>query len=204
MVNFFMNIPLVDLKANYNSIKKEIDDAIHEVIDNTSFIMGKYLKNFEENFAEFTKNKNAIGCSSGTTAVHLALIGADLNKGDEVITVPNTFIATTECISYIGCKIKFVDVEEDTALINIDQLEKSINKNTKAIIVVHLFGQMPDMKRIREIADEKDIFIIEDAAQAHAAEWNGHQPGYYGDIASYSFFPAKNLGCFGDGRAIVT
>ena len=125
-------------------------------------------------------------------------------KGDEVITVPNTFIATTECISYVGGRIKFVDVETDTALINIHKLEKSITKNTKTIIVVHLYGQMPDMKRIREIADDHDLFIIEDAAQAHGSEWLGHQPGYYGDIATYSFFPAKNLGCFGDGGGVIT
>ncbi len=199
-----MNIPLVDLKANYLSIKGEIDRALQEVIDNTSFIMGKYLKNFEENYAKFCKAKYAIGCSSGTTAVHLALLAAGLNKGDEVITVPNTFIATTECISYVGGKIKFVDVESDTALINIEELEKSITHRTKAIIVVHLYGQMPDMKRIKEIADNHNIFLIEDAAQAHAAEWDGHQPGYYGDVASYSFFPAKNLGCFGDGGSVVT
>jgi len=197
-------IPLVDLKANYLSIKKEIDSAIQGVIDNTAFIMGKYVRHFEENFANFCKAKHCIGCSSGTTAVHLALIASGAKKGDEVITVPNTFIATTECISYVGGKIGFVDAQEDTALINIDQLEKSINPKTKAIIVVHLYGQMPDMKRIREIADDNDIFLIEDAAQAHAAEWNGHQPGFYGDIASYSFFPAKNLGCFGDGGAVVT
>ena len=199
-----MNIPLVDLKSNYLSIKDEIDNAIHKVIDNTSFIMGKYLKNFEEKFAKFCKAKHAIGCSSGTTAVHLALLAADLKKGDEVITVPNTFIATTECISYVGGKIKFVDVKEDTALINIEEIEKVITPKTKAIIVVHLYGQMPDMKRIREISDEHNLFLIEDAAQAHASEWNGHQPGFYGDIASYSFFPAKNLGCFGDGGGVVT
>jgi len=199
-----MNIPLVDLKANYISIKDKIDNAIQEVIDNTSFIMGKYLKNFEGNYAKFCKAEHAVGCSSGTTAVHLALLVAGLNKGDEVITVPNTFIATTECISYVDGKIKFVDVEADTALINIDKLERSITSKTKAIVVVHLYGQMPDMKRIREIADDHDIFLIEDAAQAHAAEWNGHQPGYYGDIATYSFFPAKNLGCFGDGGGVVT
>ena len=199
-----MKVPLVDLKANYLSIKDEIDSAIHEVIDNTSFIMGKYLKNFEGNYAKFCKAKHAIGCSSGTTAVHLALLVAGLNEGDEAITVPNTFIATTECISYVGGKIKFVDVDSDTALINIDKLEKSITPKTKAIIIVHLYGQMPDMKRIREIADEHNLFLIEDAAQAHAAEWNGHQPGYYGDIASFSFFPAKNLGCFGDGGGVVT
>jgi dTDP-4-amino-4,6-dideoxygalactose transaminase len=204
MVIIIMNIPLVDLKANYNSIKNEIDEAIQEVIDNTSFIMGKYLKNFEKNFSKYCNVKHAIGCSSGTTAVHLALIAANLKKGDEVITVPNTFIATTECISYLDCKIKFVDVEEDTALLDVDKLEREIDDKTKAIIVVHLYGQMPDMERIREIVDDKGLFLIEDAAQAHAAEWRGHQPGYYGDIASYSFFPAKNLGCFGDGGAVVT
>jgi dTDP-4-amino-4,6-dideoxygalactose transaminase len=197
-------IPLVDLKANYLSIKTEIDNAIHEVIDNTAFIMGKYVRQFEEDFANFCKAKHCIGCSSGTTAVHLALIASNVIKGDEVITVPNTFIATTECISYTGGKISFVDVEQDTALINIDQLEKSITPKTKALIVVHLYGQMPDMKQIREIADDNDIFLIEDAAQAHAAEWNGHQPGFYGDISSFSFFPAKNLGCYGDGGAVVT
>ena len=127
-----MKIPLVDLKANYLSIKDEIDKAIQEVIDNTSFIMGKYLKNFEENYAKFCKAKHAIGCSSGTTAVHLALIAADIKKGDEVITVPNTFIATTECISYVGGKIKLADVNEDTALINIDEIEKTITPKTKA------------------------------------------------------------------------
>jgi dTDP-4-amino-4,6-dideoxygalactose transaminase len=199
-----MNIPLVDLKANYLSIKDEIDTAIQNVIDNTSFIMGEPLKKFEKNFSEFCKCKKAIGCSSGTTAVHLALLAAGLKKGDEVITVPNTFIATTECISYVGGKIKFVDVKPDTRLIDIDALEKKITSKTKALIIVHLFGQMPDMKKIKEIAEKHDLFLIEDAAQAHAAEWNGHQPGYYGDIACYSFFPAKNLGCFGDGGAVVT
>jgi dTDP-4-amino-4,6-dideoxygalactose transaminase len=199
-----MKIPLVDLKANYLSIKSEIDTAIKEVIDNTSFIMGKYLENFEKNFATFSKAKHMIGCASGTAAVHLSLLCTNLRKGDEVITVPNTFIATTECVSYIGGKIRFVDVNYDTSLINIEKLEKSITNKTKAIIVVHLYGQMPDMKHIKEIAENHDIFLIEDAAQAHAAEWKGHQPGFYGDVASYSFFPAKNLGCYGDGGGVVT
>ncbi|MFH1101848.1 MAG: DegT/DnrJ/EryC1/StrS family aminotransferase [Methanobacteriota archaeon] len=199
-----MKIPLVDLKANYLSIKKEIDSSMQEVIDTTSFIMGKTLKTFEENFARFCKAKHMIGCASGTAAVHLALLAAGSKKGDEVLTVPNTFIATTECISYVGGKIRFVDVAEDTALIDIEKLEKAITSKTKAIIVVHLYGQMPDMQHIREIADDHGIFLIEDAAQAHAAEWNGHQPGFYGDVASYSFFPAKNLGCFGDGGGVVT
>jgi dTDP-4-amino-4,6-dideoxygalactose transaminase len=199
-----MKIPLVDLKTNYLSIKNEIDSAIQDVINNTSFIMGKQLKTFEENFAKFCAAKHMVGCASGTAAVHLALLCADLKKGDEVITVPNTFIATTECITYVGGKIKFVDVKPDTSLINIETLEKNILPSTKAIIVVHLYGQMPDMRRIREIADTHGLFLIEDAAQAHAAEWNGHMPGYYGDVAAYSFFPAKNLGCFGDGGGVVT
>jgi len=199
-----MNIPLVDLKANYLSIKNEIDSAIQDVLNSSSFIMGPLVKRFEENFARFCQVKHAVGCANGTAAIHLALLVARVKKGDEVLTVPNTFIATTECISYVGGKIKFVDVQPQTALIDIDALEKAITKKTKALIVVDLYGQMPDMQRIREIAVKHDLFLIEDAAQAHAAEWNGHQPGYYGDIACYSFFPAKNLGCYGDGGAVTT
>jgi dTDP-4-amino-4,6-dideoxygalactose transaminase len=199
-----MNIPLVDLKANYLSIKNEIDSAIQDVLNSSSFIMGPFVKRFEENFARFCQVKHAVGCANGTAAVHLALLVAGVKKGDEVLTVPNTFIATTECISYVGGKIKFVDVQPQTALIDIDALEQAITKKTKALIVVDLYGQMPDMQRIREIAVKHDLFLIEDAAQAHAAEWNGHQPGFYGDIACYSFFPAKNLGCYGDGGAVTT
>lgn len=199
-----MNIPLVDLKANYLSIKDEIDSAIQNVLDSSSFIMGPFVKQFEQNFASFCQVKHGIGCANGTAAIHLALLAAGIKKGDEVLTVPNTFIATTECISYVGCKIKFVDVVPQTALIDVDALEKAITQKTKAVIVVDLYGQMPDMQRIREIAVKHDLFLIEDAAQAHAAEWNGHQPGYYGDIACFSFFPAKNLGCYGDGGAVIT
>ncbi len=199
-----MNIPLVDLKANYYSIKKEIDDAIQNVLNSSSFIMGPFVKQFEENFVRFCHVKHGIGCANGTAALHLALLAAGIKKGDEILTVPNTFIATTECISYVGGKIKFVDVVPQTALIDIEALEKVITRKTKALIVVDLYGQMPDMQRIREIAVDHDVFLIEDAAQAHAAEWNGHQPGFYGDIACFSFFPAKNLGCYGDGGAVIT
>ena len=199
-----MEIPLVDLKANYLSIKDEIDHAIQRVLDDASFINGPYLTDFEDHFAQFCHANHAIGTSSGTTALHLALIAGKIKSGDEVITVPNTFIATTETISYVNGIISFVDVKPDTALIDIDELEKNITDKTRAINVVYLYGQMPDMKQIRSIADDHDLFIIEDAAQAHAAEWDGHQPGYYGDVATYSFFPAKNLGCYGDGGALVT
>jgi dTDP-4-amino-4,6-dideoxygalactose transaminase len=199
-----MKIPLVDLKANYLSIKSEIDAAIQDVLNSSSFIMGPFVKRFEENFAQFCQVKHGIGCANGTAALHLALLAVGIRKGDEVLTVPNTFIATTECISYVGGVIKFVDVVPETALLDIDAVEQSITQKTKALIVVDLYGQMPDMQRIRNLADEHNLFLIEDAAQAHAAEWKGHQPGYYGDIACFSFFPAKNLGAYGDGGAVVT
>ena len=199
-----MKIPLVDLKENYHSIKNEIDTAIQEVLESSSFIMGPFVNKFEENFARFCQVKHGIGCANGTAAIHLALLAAGIKKGDEVLTVPNTFIATTECVSYIGGTIKFVDVSPQTALVDIEALEKAITQKTKALIIVDLYGQMPDMQRIHEIAVNHNLFVIEDAAQAHAAEWNGHQPGHYSDIACFSFFPAKNLGCYGDGGAVIT
>ena len=199
-----MKIPLVDLKANYQSIKKDIDKAIQNVINDTSFIKGKYLNDFEKNYAEFCKTKYCIGAANGTAALHLSLLACGIKSNDEVITVPNTFIATTECISYVNGKIKFVDVKEDTALIDNEKLKNKITKKTKALIIVHLYGQMPNMDEIKDLAEEKNLILIEDAAQAHASEWKGRQPGFYGDVASYSFFPAKNLGCFGDGGCVIT
>ena len=199
-----MKIPLVDLKSNYHSIKPEIDQAIGEVLESSSFIMGPYVKTFEDQFATYTHVKHAVGCANGTAALHLALLACGIGNGDEVVTVPNTFIATTECISYVGGIIRFVDVIPETALINVDQVEKAITKKTKALIVVDLYGQMPDMDRLREIAVAHDLVLIEDAAQAHGAEWHGRQPGAYGTVACYSFFPAKNLGCYGDGGVVTT
>lgn len=185
-------------------MKTEVDEAIRAVLESASFIMGPFVKKFEEDFAKFCQVKHGVGCANGTAALHLALLAGGAKKGDEILTVPNTFIATTECVSYVGGKIKFVDVVPQTALVDIDALENAITRKTKVLIVVDLYGQMPDMQRIREIAVKHDLFVIEDAAQAHAAEWNGHQPGFYGDIACFSFFPAKNLGCYGDGGAVVT
>jgi dTDP-4-amino-4,6-dideoxygalactose transaminase len=199
-----MKIPLVDLKANYHSIKTEIDKAITDLLESGSYIMGPAVKNFEGQFASYTHVKHAVGCANGTAALHLALLACRIGKGDEVITVPNTFIATTEAISYVGGAIRFVDVVPETGLMNVDAFEKAITKKTRALIIVDLYGQMPDMGRIREIAEAHDIAVIEDAAQAHGAEWNGRQPGAYGAVACYSFFPAKNLGCYGDGGAVTT
>jgi dTDP-4-amino-4,6-dideoxygalactose transaminase len=199
-----MKIPLVDLKAQYGTIKEEVLPAITRVLDNTSFILGDEVASFEREFAEATGVKHAVGVKSGTSAITLAALACGLGNGDEVITVPNTFIATSEAVSCIGCKIKFVDVDEKTSLIDLDALEKAIGPNTKAVIPVHLFGQMCDMKRLREIADKHGLKIIEDSAQAHLAEWNGKQPGHYGDAATYSFYPGKNLGAYGDGGAVAT
>jgi len=199
-----MKIPLVDLKANYHSIKPEVDRAITEVLESGSYIMGPWVKAFEDQFASYTRVKHAIGCSNGTAALHLALLACGVSKGDEVLTVPNTFIATTECISYVGGVIRFVDVVPETGLLDVDFVEKALTEKTKAIIVVDLYGQMPDMDKLSEIAEAHDVVLIEDAAQAHGAEWNGRQPGAYGRVACYSFFPAKNLGCYGDGGAVAT
>ena len=199
-----MKIPLVDLKANYQSIKSEIDTAIQKVLDNASFIMGDELKTFETSYAKFCKIKNCIGCSNGTSALYLALKHYGIEKKDEVITVPNTFIATTEAITSTGAKVRFVDVKKDTSLMDIDKLKQKITQQTKAIVVVDLYGQMPDMQQIQEIAVQNDLLLFEDACQAHGAEWNGHSPGYYSDAAVFSFFPSKNLGCYGDGGCVVT
>ena len=199
-VEKYMNkIPLVDLKANYLHIKEEIDSTIKDVIDNSAFIMGEPVKRFEREFAEATESRFCAGTSNGTSSLVVALQAIGLKPGDEAITVPNTFIATTEAVTFLGGKLKFVDVEEKTLLMNPDLIKDQITKKTKVIIPVHIFGQMADMERIKEIGDKYNIKIIEDAAQAHFATFKGKQPGYYGDIACYSFFPAKNLGCFGDG-----
>lgn len=168
------------------------------------YIHGPAVQQFEERFARFCQIRHCVGCSSGTAAIHLALLSVGVGPGDEVITVPNTYIGTTNPILYTGASIRFVDVQPDTALIDINQLEKAITGKTKAVVVVDLYGQMPDMQHIKEITDKHDLFLIEDACQAHGAEWNGHPPGYYSDLACYSFYPSKNLGCHGDAGAVTT
>jgi dTDP-4-amino-4,6-dideoxygalactose transaminase len=199
-----MKIPLVDLKAQYESIKPEIDATIRRIIETSQFIMGAPVENFERNWARYCKAKHAIGCSNGTTAIELALKGAQIGNSDEVLVTPNTFIATTESITHAGAQIKFVDVEEKTMNIDPEKVESAITSKTKAIIAVHLYGQMCDMKRLKEIADRHNLILIEDAAQAHGAEFEGHTIGYYSHAATFSFFPSKILGCMGDGGAVTT
>ncbi|MBU1975629.1 MAG: DegT/DnrJ/EryC1/StrS family aminotransferase [Nanoarchaeota archaeon] len=198
-----MNIPLVDLKANYNSIKPEIDAAIQTIIDNSSFIMGKPVKQFEENFAKASSMKHCIGVANGTVAVELALRVLGVGKNDEVIIPANTFIATSESVTAVGARCVFVDVEEDSMNIDSEKVEQAITPKTKAIIAVHLYGRMANMEKLQEIAKRHDLLLIEDAAQAHLAEFKGKKPGQQSGIATFSFFPAKNLGAFGDAGGIV-
>ncbi len=195
---------MMDLKKQYLSIKDEIDSAIKNVIDNSAFIMGVELREFEKEWAAACNTKFAVGCSNGTASLHLALLAAGIKPGDEVITVPHTFIATTEAITAIGAKVKFVDIDEETFNINPELIEQAITEKTKAILPIHVYGRMAPMEEIKKIADKHNLKIIEDAAQAHLAEYKGKKPGYYGDLATYSFFPAKNLGCFGDSGAVTT
>ena len=199
-----MNIPLVDLKTQYQNIKPEIDGAIRRVIDNTSFIMGKEVAQFEEAFAEFCGAKYAVGVSSGTGALFLALLAHGIGPGDEVITTPFTFFATGESISQVGARPIFVDIDPVTYNIDPDLIEAAITPHTKAIMPVHLYGQPADMDRINEIARKHDLVVIEDAAQAHGSRYNGQRAGVLGDSACFSFYPSKNLGCYGDGGAVVT
>ena len=199
-----MKIPLVDLKAQYLSIKQEVDEAIQRVVNNCNFIMGNEVKEFEEEFAGFCSAKHAIGVSSGTDALFLALKAIDIQPGDEVITVPNTFIATTEAITMTGGKIKFVDISEETYNIDTNQIESAITNKTKAILPVHLYGQPSDMDPILEIANRHNLRVIEDAAQAHGAEYKNQRVGALGDIGIFSFYPGKNLGAYGDAGALVT
>ncbi len=199
-----MNVPFVDLKAQYKTIKQDVDSAIQSVIDSTAFVLGDAVERFEESFARFCGVKHAVAVNSGTAALHLALLAHGIGPGDEVITVPNTFFATAEAIALCGAKPVFVDI--DPATFNIDpyKIEPAITERTKAIIPVHLFGQPADMDKVNEIAKRHGLLVVEDACQAHAAEYKGRRTGSLGDIGAFSFYPGKNLGAFGEGGMITT
>lgn len=204
-----MKIPFMDLSACYDQIYDEVMEKIKYLIANTRFIGGEEVDKFEEEFAEYCKVKHAIGCGNGTDALVLALHALGIGSGDKVITVPHTFIATAEAITTVGAEVDFVDIDEDTYTMSAGKLREYLESqdsidNIKAVIPVHLYGQMADMETIMEIANEYNLKVIEDAAQAHGAELNGKRPGEYGDAATFSFYPGKNLGAFGDAGAIVT
>ncbi|MCP4631235.1 MAG: aminotransferase class I/II-fold pyridoxal phosphate-dependent enzyme, partial [bacterium] len=176
-----MKVPFLDLKVQYEAIKDEVGIAINNVLDKTAFAGGPFVKEFEENFAAYCNTTHAIGVGSGTEALWAALVGLGVGPGDEVITVPNTFIATVEAISYCGAKPVFVDIEKSTCTMDPNLIEQAITPSTKAILPVHLFGQMADMDPIMEIAKKHGLAVIEDACQAHGAEYKGKKAGSIGD-----------------------
>lgn len=214
-----MNVPLVDLHAQYLSIKPEVDAAVQRVIARSAFVGGEEVRAFEREFASYCaasgqqqaagekghleKSLHCASCGNGTDALQLALRALGIGPGDEVITVAHTFIATASAISWTGATPVFVDIREDTMLMDPDRVEAAITPRTRAIIPVHLYGQLCDMDRIMEIAREHGLKVVEDAAQAHGARWRGVRAGSLTDAACFSFYPGKNLGAYGDGGAVV-
>jgi dTDP-4-amino-4,6-dideoxygalactose transaminase len=199
-----MDIPFLDLTTQYHSIKEEIDEAIFDIIENSAFIGGKKLKEFEKNFAEYIGTKYCIGVGNGTDALIIALKALGIKPNDEIITVANSFIATSEAITATGAKVVFTDCHPDYYTIDVDKIEEKITDKTKAIIPVHLYGQAAIMDKIVDIAKKYNLFVIEDSAQAHGAIYSQKNIGNWGDIATFSFYPGKNLGAYGDAGAIVT
>ncbi len=192
------------MKRQYLSIKGEVDPAICGVIDSTRFILGENVKKFEEEFASYCGVKHAIGVASGTDALMLSLKIFGVQRGDEVISVPNTFVSTIDSIAHNDATPKFVEIDPKTFNIDIDKIEEKITNKTKAIVPVHLFGQTLNMKPIMEIAEKYNLKVLEDACQAHGAEFGGKRTGSFGDAACFSFYPGKNLGAYGDGGMVVT
>jgi dTDP-4-amino-4,6-dideoxygalactose transaminase len=197
-------IPFVDLRAQYYSIKDEIDKAISGVLESSQFVLGSEVTSFEEEFAAYCGTHYGIAVNSGTSALHLALLAAGIGPGDEVITVPFTFVATVSAICYTGARPVLVDIEPRSYTIDVNQIEDAITNQTKAILPVHLYGQPADMDPILDIAQRYGLIVIEDAAQAHGAEYKGRRIGGIGDLGCFSFYPGKNLGAYGEGGMVVT
>ncbi len=201
-------VPFIDLQAQYRSIRDEIRQALDRVIDSTSFILGEEVGRFERNFAKYLDAKYCVALNSGTSALHLALVALGIKEGDEVITTPHSFIAPAEAISYTGARPVFVDIDAESFNLDISRVRGAITQKTKAILPVHLYGQPVDMSGLMEVAGERGVPVVEDAAQAHGAEclisgaWN--KVGAIGKIGCFSFYPTKNLGACGEGGAVVT
>lgn len=198
MINF------VDLKAQYHSIKEEIDVAIAGVLEKTQFVLGDEVAALENEFATYCGASHGIAVNSGTSALHLALLAGGIGCEDDVITVPHTFVATVAAICYVGARPVFVDVNPKTYTMDTNQLEGAITERTKAILPVHLYGQPAEMDPIMEIARRHNLILVEDAAQAHGAEYKGKRVGSIGDMGCFSFYPGKNLGAYGEGGMVVT
>jgi len=197
-------IPLVDLKAQYRSIKPEVDAAIQHVLDTTQFVLGAEVAALETEFSAYSGAQFGVGVNNGTNALYLALLSADIGVGDEVITAPFTFVATVSAIHYTGATPVFVDIDPRTFTLDPSNLEAAITPRTKAIAPVHLYGQPADMDPIMEIAKKHGLLVLEDACQAHGAEYNGKRVGGIGDWGAFSFYPGKNLGAYGEGGMTTT
>ena len=199
-----MKVPFLDLKAHHAPLLDQFDHAIRAVIESSAFAGGPFVEKFEEEFAAYCNASHAIGVGNGTDAIWLALLALGIGAGDEVITVPNSFMATAEAITYCKARPVFVDVDENTFTMNPAELKKVLTPRTKAIIPVHLFGQPADMDPILEFARANNLVVIEDAAQAHGAEYKGRRAGTMGHAGCFSFYPGKNLGAFGEAGAVIT
>ena len=199
-----MKIPFVDLKAQYESIKPEIDGAISAVINQTAFIGGSFVRDFEEAFARAYAVKHAIGCGNGTDSLYILMKMMGIGSGDEVITAANSWISSSETITQTGAKPVFVDVHPEYYSMDESKLQERITKSTRAVIAVHLQGQMCDIETIKKICDRHKLFLIEDCAQSHFSEFRGKRAGLSGHAGSFSFYPGKNLGAYGDAGCIIT
>jgi dTDP-4-amino-4,6-dideoxygalactose transaminase len=199
-----VKVPFLDLKAQYRSIKPEIDAAIQKILDTTQFVLGDEVAAFEKEFAAYGGAKHGIAVNSGTSALHLAMLAAGIGPGDEVITVPNTFVATVAAVRYTGARAVYVDIDPARFTMDPARVEAAIGPKTKAILPVHLYGQPADMDPILDVARRRGLLVIEDAAQAHGARYKGRPVGSLGDLACFSFYPGKNLGAYGEGGLVLT
>ena len=199
-----MKIPFVDLKAQYTSLKPELDSAINEVIESCHFLRGPWVDQFEVDFAKLMRVEHCVSCANGTDAILIALKALGVKPGDEVITTSHTWISTSEVIALTGASVVFCDTDPDTFNISVEDIRNKITSKTVGIIPVHLYGQAADMETICAIAKEFNLWVIEDCAQAHLAERNGKKVGQFGDVATFSFYPGKNLGAYGDAGCLTT
>jgi dTDP-4-amino-4,6-dideoxygalactose transaminase len=199
-----MDIPLVDLKLQYETLKEEIRCGLEAVLESAQFVLGDQGKSLEEEVADYCGVRNAVGVASGTDALHLALRAAGIGPGDEVVTTPFTFIATAEAIAYVGARPVFVDIDPDTFNIDVARVEAALTGRTRALLPVHLFGQPADLAPLADLCRRHELVLIEDCAQSFGASYRGRMTGAWGNLGCFSFFPSKNLGCYGDGGMVVT
>jgi len=197
-------VPFMDLKTQYHSIKPEIDAAISRILESSQFTLGAEVTAFEDEFSSFCNAEHGIAVNSGTSALHLALLASGVGPGDEVITVSSTFVATVAAVCYTGARAILVDIDPESYTMDINKLEGAITSKTKAVLPVHIYGQSADMDPLMEIARRHNLIVIEDACQAHGAEYKGRRAGSIGDMGCFSFYPGKNLGAYGEGGMVVT